>query len=525
MPEEAAMPVRGLARTTVVVVLITTTVLARPSRAGASTVSYQAPVDAPVSDPFRPPANPWDPGNRGIEYDTPPDTVVEAAADGDVTFAGPVAGVLWVTLGHADGVRTTYGPLASVAVAQGQAVRQGQEIGTTAGRLLFTARQNGEYIDPAKMLAGGGIIRLLPVPPRVDFGGVFPNDPSVDAVATTLVWLRSTQPDVVAAIAASTSISLAISVGEDMYEWHEQSGSCTDAAVPPPPPSGRRAAILVAGLGSTSESASIDHVPTAQLGYAPPDVMRFSYAGGRTPVDPAAATTGGLATIAASTYTAADTLGDLRDAGERLAELIIAAAAALPDNVPIDVIAHSQGGLVTRVAVTIVAARRPDLVARLGLVATIATPHHGATLAEIVSMMADDPRQGWALDAFREASGEPLDPSSAAVHELAPGSTFLHELDHSAIPAGLHVLSIGGRGDLVVPLPSTDLDGAAHATVPIDGLSAHDQITSTAGVERELALGIGGLPPTCEGWFEALTDSFSGHTVAGIETAIAAFRP
>ena len=41
--------------------------------------------------------------------------------------------------------------------------------------------------------------------------------------------------------------------------------------------------MLVAGLGSTSEHAAIDHVDVAALGYARPDVVRFSYDGGRTP--------------------------------------------------------------------------------------------------------------------------------------------------------------------------------------------------------------------------------------------------
>ena len=48
---------------------------------------YRAPVDAPVTDPFRPPPEPWSPGNRGIEYATVPGTPVRAIGPGAVVFA------------------------------------------------------------------------------------------------------------------------------------------------------------------------------------------------------------------------------------------------------------------------------------------------------------------------------------------------------------------------------------------------------------------------------------------------------
>ena len=59
-------------------------------------------------------------------------------------------------------------------------------------------------------------------------------------------------------------------------------------AHPGPPPARpvageRRVAITVAGLGSTSGSAAIDDLRTSDLGYDDGRVVRFSYAGGRTP--------------------------------------------------------------------------------------------------------------------------------------------------------------------------------------------------------------------------------------------------
>src|SRR5439155_11128469 len=101
---------------------------------------YAPPVDAPVVDAFRPPATPYGPGNRGLEYGTSPGLPVRAAADGEVTFAGLVAGALHVTVLHADGLRTTASFLATVDVVVGQRVRRGDRLGTTSAHLFFSAR-------------------------------------------------------------------------------------------------------------------------------------------------------------------------------------------------------------------------------------------------------------------------------------------------------------------------------------------------------------------------------------------------
>src|SRR6476660_8453070 len=109
-----------LARFGVALLGVVLPVVARPTTAHAqrgcnavgppdrAVVSYQPPVNAAITDPFRPPLTPYGPGNRGIDYATVPGTLVHAAADGLVQFAGAVAGGLHVTVLHRDGVRTTY---------------------------------------------------------------------------------------------------------------------------------------------------------------------------------------------------------------------------------------------------------------------------------------------------------------------------------------------------------------------------------------------------------------------------------
>lgn len=122
-----------------------------------------APVVAPVADPFRPPAQPWLPGNRGLEYATPTGRRVVAAAAGRVTFAGQVGGRLVVTVTHDGGVRSTYSPLASIDLRPGSEVRVGMAIGTTNGPLHFGVLRGSAYLDPAAWLGKPCRAVLVPV--------------------------------------------------------------------------------------------------------------------------------------------------------------------------------------------------------------------------------------------------------------------------------------------------------------------------------------------------------------------------
>lgn len=125
---------------------------------------YRPPVDAPVRDPFRPPACRFCAGNRGFEYATEPGDEVRAAAAGVVSFAGQVGGELFVVVDHPDGLRTTYGRLAAVAVGRGAAVAQGRAVGAAGpGTTFFGVRRGEEYLDPALVLGGAvAVPRLVP---------------------------------------------------------------------------------------------------------------------------------------------------------------------------------------------------------------------------------------------------------------------------------------------------------------------------------------------------------------------------
>lgn len=166
-------------RTAATAFLVLVVALAGPAPAGAQTMPpYLRPVRGAIIRHFEPPPTPFAAGHRGIDMAVPAGTAVVAANDGVVTFAGPVAGELFVTIAHADGIRTTYSFLSSVSVKKDASVVRGQIIGSsgpghagsTQPHLHFGARVGDAYIDPEPLLLDGlrrdlsQAIRLAPLP-------------------------------------------------------------------------------------------------------------------------------------------------------------------------------------------------------------------------------------------------------------------------------------------------------------------------------------------------------------------------
>ena len=81
--------------------------------------AYAWPVVGPVIRGFEPPPDPYQAGHRGIDIGTAFGTPVLAAQDGTVSFAGWVAGALFVSIDHPDGYRSTYSWLSAVLVPRG----------------------------------------------------------------------------------------------------------------------------------------------------------------------------------------------------------------------------------------------------------------------------------------------------------------------------------------------------------------------------------------------------------------------
>jgi hypothetical protein len=455
---------------------------------------------------------------------------VRASAAGTVVFAGQVGGALHVTVLHADQVRTSYSFLATVEVTSGAEVGQGDRIGTAGARLHFGARAGDAYFDPASLFTGTvADVELLPfeVPPGstpdaearalallalAEGGGL-----SAPSLGDAYDWLRGTAEVLVAPAARSGLAGAGLDMAGVLADRLLAPGPCSSEPPPVRPVADqpRRAAVTVAGLGSSSASGSIDELRTADLGYASDRVVRFSYAGGRTPSTGAA-----FGEVAPADYTSGDTQGDVVAAGDRLADLIEQVAAADPDAV-VDVYAHSLGGVVTRLALAELADRGFDL-DRLGLVATLGSPHGGADAATAVAAARDGSLADHALDAAERVLDTGLDPDALAIAQLAAGSDVIARLAETGTPAGVQMLSLAARGDVVVAAPRTEVAGAVNVTVPVSGRSAHGDLVGSEAATAEVARALAGSPPGCEPWDDVLADVVTGHAVSVVEDQLAA---
>lgn len=111
-------------------------------------------------------STPFSVAHPGIDIDEFPNggNPVSAGAAGTVTFAGGSACCsygLYVIVKHADGYTSLYAHLSSVAVSEGQEVRQGALLGksgntgySTGAHLHFEIRKDGVAVDPLTLLSG-----------------------------------------------------------------------------------------------------------------------------------------------------------------------------------------------------------------------------------------------------------------------------------------------------------------------------------------------------------------------------------
>lgn len=498
-------------------------------------VEYRAPVDAPVLDPYREPASPYAAGNRGIDYGTASGDPVRAAGAGTVVFAGPVAGSLHVTILHPDGLRTSYSFLATVAVAVGAAVPGGAVVGVAGGPIHFGVRAGDDYLDPARVIGGTfeSTVHLVPVGAgplatgpdlaerdalaAVAIGGTRPVDPLALAATVLSAAPALIEPADDAASHLRSEARLtphALRLVGATGRWLASTRSCTDPTTVPPAPGERRVVVLVGGLGSSSGGSSgIGRLDTTALGYDPGDVVQFSYAGGRTPRSGAA-----FATVPSSSYGPADTGADLTRSGARLADLLTEVAAAAP-GVPIDVVAHSQGGVVARLALLDLEAAGA-LPAEVGLLATIATPHAGADLATGAVALRDSWRGAALLAAASASPALPVEPTAVAVAQLSETSDLVGDLTRWGTPNGVAVVSIAARGDLVVPVARTVVAGEDHVVVPLTGPEVHDALPASPAVVRAVTLARAGWPPDCRALGDALLDASAGEAIAAAEDLV-----
>jgi hypothetical protein len=274
-----------------------------------------------------------------------------------------------------------------------------------------------------------------------------------------------------------------VEVGQRMIEWTMQHCDRNAPAADGTGGSGH-AVMAVSGIDSSWDGHA-EHsfdLDTDALGYDRDDVHWFSYD-----------KDGGA-------YDRDDTHQSLYKSAELLAAQLREQQAREPGRA-IDLVAHSQGGVVVDIFLKLIYKPSDPTYPPLGTVVSLASPHQGAPLAQSAKALRDDSRTRPYLDAIDEvnqATGGHFPPSgSPAVRQLDPESKLMQKLQSTPLPPNVHYVSIGGTEDLVVPANRVHLEGADEVIVDVSGWNDHDAIPRDANALRAMRAALEQRPPPC----------------------------
>jgi hypothetical protein len=458
-----------------------------PAAAQPGAVWLTPPVDGGLVARFDEPERKWGSGHRGVDFSVPSGTAVRAAAPGRVAFAGPVAGVVAVTIDHGGAFATTYTSLASVSVSEGDYVDRGHWIGAAGTAhpggdpgLHLGVKVDGRYADPALFfgpLDASVAIHLAPVVER---------SYSQRTTAEHLSFLRP-RPAY---------------VGDHARECRP-----IDPSREPAAPPNDNLLVAVNGLGSRTSGPSdtdLHRHAVELLGYPAGDVYLFSYDGiaGRRLHDP---------------YRPAATFADLRGAAQRLRELLEAIARRHPGR-DVDLLAHSQGGLIARLYLQRLARSWSPGQPRVRHLVTLATPHTGAAASDLAARMDASP---WgrvaaaALSRLARATELFPDPRAVSVAQMSPGSDLNELLAAEDAAYGTRVLALSVPDDLAVPAHRARLAHERSLMLPPAGGFAHSGIVESPHAAAVAYDFLRDSAPTCPGAW----DGWSGLVGRLVEAA------
>ena len=521
---EILIRVSGLALAALVLLLVVD-----PARVWATEPVLRRPTSAAVLDPFRLPDGPYGSGNRGIEYDTSVGDPIAAAGPGTVVFAGSVAGALHITVDHGGGLKSSYSFVGVLLVERGDSVETGEQVAFAAQGFHFGTRVDEIYVDPATLL-GVRVIKvelvegsdaertqqfhdLVERSERLHFlemGGARPTQDGLFGTALR-AGLHVLGIDVSGLIDYADPELVVVALSDFIEPLRDRDCSPESVAALPPPE--RRIALVVDGLNSSSARAgTMSTLDLANHGYVVPDVVRFSYAGGIVPpVDP-----GWSSALETSHYEGPDTFGGVASMADSLSQLLADIATVQP-HVPIDIYAHSLGGLVTRVSL----AEIDSEAIPIGVVVTFASPHQGTPSADIVGAVGERDL-GTRAHKFAELVGAGGFLGARVIDDLSTDGFAAHFAD-VAFPDGIHAVTIGARGDVVVPANTAWAPGANHVVLGGGSpFTAHSDVVGLDTASREVALALAAAPPACEGLINRFFDWIIPSVIDASEEGVAA---
>jgi hypothetical protein len=449
-----------------VLTLLLLVVPRHPGPAASGTVRYAPPVAGEVIRAFAGPEHDYAAGHRGVDLAAAPGSLVRTAAAGEVAFAGSVAGSRWVTVAHADGIRTSYGHLARIDVRVGQLLAFGSPLGTASGHhgdalrrepgLHWSARRGDTYLDPLALLG------RTPRPTLVGHGG----------------WSGSAfVVDPYAPYAGGSRFGILAPASPEVAR--------RGFARPP----NHHHLVQVAGYGTEGPDPVLD---PGHLGYGPADASSFSYRGCE-PVSPG---------CVGRRYGGTDTDLDVDAAADLLDQHLRAQQRAQPGR-PVDLLGHSMGGDVATHYLTHRYDPDDPGLPPIGSLVTVATPHGGSGTASLVRAVGDDVLLGHQAEVVRQLA---VVSGSAGADRVRFGSAplaryggrfgdGLPERDPARLAAlGIDVLEIAGSRDLVVGRGDATSGGTA---VVLPG--GHGSVTGTEATYLAVHDHLAGRPVTGAG--------------------------
>ncbi len=514
--------------------------------------AWSRPVPGGIVRPFAAPRAVYGPGHRGVDLAAPLGTSVAASGSGVVSFAGSVAGSLHVVIDHGGGLRTSLSFLARVDVRRGERVVRGQVIGIAGGIgpehavgvVHFGLRVGDVYVDPMKLFAPVDLakaVRLAPARSPNQTGLVTPaaearslrdalalptaipgleppSDPTwwdravavggrvvggLVTVGAVLTWPKRM---VVQFVIDHTPIGAGLAdlraIGSRFMTYLRSRENCTEDGSAPPGGGGSGHHLMaVGGINSSSDpkTGRTFGLDTKALGYDAGDVSWFSYA-----------PDGGA-------YQPSDTWGDLLVKAYGLRNQLRALQASRPGR-EVDLIAHSQGGVVVDVFLQLVYDPADPSLPPLATAVTLASPHLGAPAASIAMQVRSAPDGRRLLDWAESLAGGAIPPSGGrSTSQLAEGSTLLRDVWKRPLPDQMRMTSVAGDDDFVVPAGATEAPGARHVTVDPSGINDHSAIVDDADAMRDVRLALEQRPPACAGILQGIRGAIEPVVIRRVE--------
>jgi hypothetical protein len=305
------------------------------------------------------------------------------------------------------------------------------------------------------------------------------------ALLASLLDVAAATRDAMLASPFGKAVSDLVEMGARFLEWTRRECS-GDAPLADGTGGSGHLLMAVAGIGSSSRRADqrTFDLDTFNLGYRRDEVHWYSYA-----------PDGGA-------YDAEDTYGDLREKARLLGEQLEDLHRREPGR-EVDLVAHSQGGVVVDVFLTKYYDASDPAYPPLGTVVTLASPHQGAPLATAAAEIRNTRAGRAVLDATDDLRpGPPA--GGASTRQLAETSPLMRHLWDHGLPDHVEMTSIGGTDDVVVPANRIHVPGSTEVVVSVAGTGDHGAIPDDPRAMQVVRAALEHRAPPCTNIVEGL---------------------